>query len=364
MDRIFLHLEIKGGVVLTADKVKEMLSTHDILSLLEEFGAEPKESGNIIIAKTICHNAPHAGKHKLYYYPNKKLFHCYTECGTFDVFGLIGKILNLDFYGSYKYICLKFGISLYDENYQSGDYVDISFFKDFYKEKETINLTIYPSNILNTYYDLYHRAWIDEGISIETMKKFNIKFCIGNNQIIIPHYNIDGKLVGVRARNLNPELVEEGKKYIPVYCKGQLLNHPTGANLFGLNITRKQIEKYHTAILFEAEKSVMQLETMLPDMSIGVCVSGSNLTTYQLEILKQLDIKEVIIALDKEFTEVGSNEEKFYAEKIQSGFINKLLPYFQCSIIWDCNNLLDYKNSPTDKGIEVFQELFKKRIYV
>ena len=32
--------------------------------------------------------------------------------------------------------------------------------------------------------------------------------------------------------------------------------------------------------------------------------------------------------------------------------------------MWDYNNLLDEKDSPTDKGIEVFKQLYKtKRIY-
>lgn len=350
---------------MTAEKVKEMLSNHDILTLLEELGAEPKEVGNIIIAKTVCHNAAHSGKHKLYYYPNRKLFHCYTECGTFDVFGLVGKIMGFDFASSYRYICLKFGISIYDSNeYESGEYVDTSFFKKFSKQKETIVLTIYPKTILNSYYDLYHKSWVLDGISVETMKKFGIKFSIKDNQIIIPHYDINGNLIGVRARNLNPDLVADGKKYIPIYHKGNLLNHPTGANLFGLNITKNQVEKYQTIILFESEKSVMQLETMLPEMSIGACVSGSFLTNIQLEILKELDIKEVVIALDKEFEEVGSDEEKIYKQKIASGFIDKLLPYFKVSVIWDEENQLNLKDSPTDKGLVIFQELFQKRIVI
>jgi hypothetical protein len=77
-----------------------------------------------------------------------------------------------------------------------------------------------------------------------------------------------------------------------------------------------------------------------------------------------LDIDEVIIAMDKEFSEIGSQEEKFYAEKIKNVFIDKLKPYFRISVIWDLNNLLDEKDSPTDKGKEVFKSLFENRIAV
>ena len=347
-----------------ANDVREMLSETDIISLLEELGAEPKMTGNAITSRTICHNPAHTGKHKLVYYPETKCFHCYTGCGTIDIFGLVGKVLDLDFYSSFRYVCMKFGISYIDETIGFDDKIDTSFFKKFKKQKETMTLNKLPKGILNSYYHLYHHTWIEEGISIETMKKFGIRFCISNNQIIIPHFDINSNLIGVRARNLNDEEVEAGKKYMPIYHKGVSLKHPTGANLYGLNLTKKHIEKYKTVILFESEKSVMQLDTMFPDKSIGVCISGSSLTTYQLEILKTLDIEEVVIALDKEYEEIGSDEEKFYAQKIKSIFIDKLIPYFKCSVIWDTENLLSLKDSPTDKGKEVFNELFQKRIFI
>ena len=53
--------------------------------------------------------------------------------------------------------------------------------------------------------------------------------------------------------------------------------------------------------MFEAEKSVMQLRHNLPDMSIGACVSGSALSNAQVEILKSLDVENVVIAPDKEY---------------------------------------------------------------
>jgi len=194
------------------------------------------------------------------------------------------------------------------------------------------------------------------------MKKFGIKYSILSNQIIIPHHDIDGNLIGVRARNLNEELVDDGKKYMPVYYKNEVLKHPTGAALYGLNLTRKDIERYKTIILFESEKSVLQLDTMLPDMSIGVCISGSSLTYHQLDILKKLDIEEVVVALDKEFTEIGSQEEKFYAEKVKNVFLDKLTPYYRVSVIWDTDNLLGEKESPTDRGLDTFKKLFENRL--
>jgi hypothetical protein len=346
---------------LNANEVKDILSETDIISLLEDLGAEPRPHGNNIFCKTICHNGH---KHKLVYFKDSKSFTCFTDkCGSMDIFGLVSKVMDLDFYNSFKYVCMKFGISYKGVTYDS-DRIDVSFFQKFKKQKEVITLNKLNKNILNSYHDLYHISWIKDGISVRSMKKFGIKFSILDNQIIIPHYDLDGNLIGVRARNLNQEAVESGRKYMPAFYKNTVLKHPTGAALYGLNLTKEHVEKYKTVILFESEKSVLQLDTMFPDMSIGACISGSNLTYAQLDILKQLDIEEVVIALDKEFEEVGSDEEKYYAEKIKSVFIDKLSPYYRTSVIWDTEGLLDLKDSPTDKGPEVFTKLFRNRLLV
>ncbi len=81
--------------------------------------------------------------------------------------------------------------------------------------------TIYqdiPKSLLNCFDEVYHQDWIDDGISIEVMKNNNIKYCVKDHQIIIPHYyGLDGRLIGIRCRNLVEETVEKGSKYMPVY---------------------------------------------------------------------------------------------------------------------------------------------------
>lgn len=344
-----------------ASQVKEILSEQDIFSLLVEMGGEPTSNG-VIVSKTICHNPAHTGSQKLFYYSESKTFHCYTNCGTMDIFGLISKAYNMDFYTSFKYVCSKFGIATRNEDYEKSEIIDNSFFKKFNKKNEIIKLDCLNNKILKSYYELYHDSWIKDGISIQSMKKFDIRYSILTNQIIIPHHDIDGNLIGVRARNLNKDLVDSGKKYMPVYWKRKVLKHPTGAALYGLDKNKNMINKLKTIILFESEKSVLQLDTMMPDNSIGVCISGSSLSNHQLEIIKSLDVEEIVIALDKEFDEVGSEKEKYYSTKVKEMFANKLSPYFSTSVIWDVDNLLDEKDSPTDKGLEVFQKLFKNRI--
>ena len=40
-----------------------------------------------------------------------------------------------------------------------------------------------------------------------------------------------------------------------------------------------------------------------------------------------------------------------------------MLPYFNVYVLWDTKGLLDYKDSPCDKGREVLLELMKNKIY-
>ena len=48
------------------------------------------------------------------------------------------------------------------------------------------------------------------------MDKFDIRYSISQNRIIIPHRDVHGRLVGVRCRVLNEWEVENLGKYMPV----------------------------------------------------------------------------------------------------------------------------------------------------
>ena len=50
--------------------------------------------------------------------------------------------------------------------------------------------------------------------------------------------------------------------------------------------------------------------------------------------------------------------------KIRKGIIDKLTPYFTVSVVWDKHGLIGYKDSPTDKGSEIFWKLMSDRIKI
>ena len=347
-----------------ANEFIQTLNDRDVYSLLEHLGGNPKETNRGLDAQSICHNHDGSGKHNLRYFSESHSFNCFSSCGHMSVYDLVSNVLELDFYNSFKYVLSFFNQSIYDMSYKQKSYeddIDLSFFNREFKVESNKLKELNPK-VLNVYYDQYYKGWIDEGISIKTMQKYNIKTSIIDEQIIIPHYDEDNRLVGVRCRNLNKQLVDDGKKYMPVFQGGDMLNHSTGSVLYGLNFNKEMINKRRKIILFESEKAVMQLDSYMPDMSIGVCLSGSSLTNRQIEIIKDLNVDEVIVAIDKEFKQLGDEEEKYYAKKIEETILKKLKNMFHVSVIWDLENDLETKMAPTDKGRETFIKLLNNRI--
>lgn len=349
-----------------ASELKNNLSENDIYSLLQDLGAEPYKEGNSIRAITICHNHDGSGSHKLYYNDERKSFHCFTGCqASFDVFQLLEKSKDCSFSDAFKYIKEYFGYFSNDyEDISYEDRLDMSFFDKFKPKKREVKLPKVDPKVLSLYENQYHISWVREHISVPTMRKFDIKLDVLDQRIVIPHKDKFGNIIGIRVRNLKKELVERGMKYIPLKKGKKMFNHPTGANLYGLYENLDNIKRMKKVILFESEKSVMQLDSFYDGKGIGVCVSGSSFSDYQLDLLKNIDIEEVCIAFDKEYNEVGDPLERFYAKKIQETIANKLSLYHNVTVVWDMKGLLEEKMSPTDKGFDTWKELWDNRLYI
>ena len=53
----------------------------------------------------------------------------------------------------------------------------------------------------------------------------NFSNSITQNKILIPHYNLNGQLIGIRGRAFNKEELEQGRKYSPVQIGNTLYTH-------------------------------------------------------------------------------------------------------------------------------------------
>ena len=344
-------------------EIANSLSNERVKELVCELSGESdyQETNDAIIFRTICHNEnSQDGSYKLYYYKENKKFHCYTSCGdNFDIFELFERryqLLGIE-YDFFKDIVLKIGgeAAVKQKNGFKNDYK--SPYEKIKEKTIDVKLPILNPSLLNIYNDFYTPEWLNDGISAEQMKLANIKYSIKDNKIIIPHYDFDGNLIGIRGRSLNPEDIKIGK-YMPVKIGGKIYAHPLEYNLYGLSMVKDNIRKLKTAIVCEGEKGTLQMGTMFgSDRNFCVASCGCTFHEYQLNLLMKAGAENVIIAYDKEGETY--DEKKKNLKKVM-GICERYKHKCRMGFIYDYDGILNLKESPFDRGKEVFTTLYRK----
>lgn len=344
-------------------EIIENLKDEDVFNLLEKLGGEPINKQDYILSKTICHHSDDEEcNHKLYYYKNSHMFYCYSSCGAQSIFKLLHhyydtRQIEYNWYNDIFQVVLNCSNSLILNNSNPQAYKSQ---RDAYApQKARRVLPAYPPGLLDVYTKYYPVEWLNDSITRETMDKFNIKFSVSQNKIIIPHYDVDNRLVGIRGRALNPQEVEQVGKYAPVWIEGKCYSHPLMFNLYGLNVNKENIKQTGIAFIAESEKSVMQAESFsIPNCVVASC--GSNLNKYQIDLLiRTCAPHEIIVCYDRE-EQKGSDK---YFNKLYN-MCKKYTAYCKMSFIYDREGILPMKASPTDCGEEKFIKLYKRRVEV
>ena len=366
------------------DKFKEFLSIEQVKDLVAELGGEPVSiRDGIFISKTICHGGD---SHKLYYYENSHMFKCYTHCNeAFDVFDLVCRCKNnrgevrptfdgttarkWNLGDALQYTANYFNLSsevTFEETVSNMS--DWEYFNQIQEQlqktsKEKIQLPTYSTNIIKNLPVMNLGSWEKEGIKENVLNSHKICFDPKNYGIVIPHFNENNELIGIRERILI-EAEQTMGKYKPAILNGVMYNHPLGFNLYNLNNSKQNIRNYQTAIVFEGEKSCMKYSSYFGeenDISVAGC--GSHVTNYQIDLLLDLGVKEIIIAFDKQYQKKGDKEFQNWTKTLL-GIKNRYGSKVLISYILDDADLLGYKDSPVDRGQDVFMQLFTERKYV
>lgn len=263
----------------------------------------------------------------------------------------------------YDWVSDIYNVILDCSNFKPGEGFDAPRYeslRDKYgRVKQEKELPAYNAGALDTFVKHYPPEWLRDGISKEAMDKFGIRYSISQNKIIIPHYDVNGRLVGIRGRALNEWEVENVGKYMPVRLEQTWYKHPLSMNLYGLYENQENIRKIGVCYVFESEKSVMQFESFSgPNCAVAVC--GSQFNKYQLNLLiKTCNPAEIVLCFDSE--EVS--EDGKYFDKLWS-ICQKYKNYTNFSFIYDRLGLLQLKDSPSDRGEETFKKLLEKRTRV
>ena len=365
-------------LVFDKSEIRSSLSLDNIFDLLQEWGGDPEYSEFGILSATICHNSPGEGSKKLYYYENSGLFRCYTGCdASFDIFELTIKVFEIqhnrkmDLNDAVRYIAAKHGYGgRLEDSPEESEMEDWAILSNYDRiqnieinNTQQIVLKEYDNDILSRFnYKLKIVPWLNEGITQEVIEYANIGYYLGGDQITIPHYDAEGRFVGLRGRTLCQDEGERYGKYRPLNINKITYNHPLGMNLYGLNWAKDQIAIVKKAVVVESEKSVLKYMSYFGiENNIAVACCGSNLSAHQVKMLMDAGAEEIIIAFDKQYPALNTEESKRWSTKLLK-LHNKYKNDCLITFLWDKGTLLGYKDSPIDCGKDIFLQLFKERI--
>ena len=302
-------------LVFDKSEIRNSLTIENIFELLQEWGGDPQYSDFGILCSTICHNKPGEGSKKLYYYDNTGLFRCYTGCDSFfDIFELTTKVANIQWAQEYdlndavRWVAQHFGfVGRHEESADESSLVDWRVLANYERvqeielKKQEVILKEYDDDILSRFnYEVRIGPWLNEGICQESIEQNMIGFYPGGDQITIPHFDVNGRFIGLRGRTLCAEEGELYGKYRPMRVNQQMYNHPLGMNLYNLNNSKDNIRLMGKAIVFEGEKSTLLYQSYFGlenDISVACC--GSSISAYQMQLLMEAGAQDVVVVVVK-----------------------------------------------------------------
>ena len=249
----------------------EQLENDKVITMLEKLDIPYEDKGEYLIMPTVCHHASiDEASWKLYYYKNTHIFYCYTEDGAMSIFSFLKhyyetKDYAYDWFNDIYELIL--GCSTFNENIKNfNSYHSI---KDNYEPlKSRQELTEYPKEVLDAFVQYYPIEWLNDGITKETMNKFNIRFSISQNKIIIPHYDVNDRLIGIRARALNKDDIDrvfdslrgEIEQTVPktsaVHVNGRKLYHYAHMNQ-EVELPKRKVEIKELELISYNEKEIV-----------------------------------------------------------------------------------------------------------
>ena len=189
------------------------------------------------------------------------------------------------------------------------------------------------------------KLWADEGISWDAMKHFLVMYNSFDDRIVYPVRDMEGKIISICGRTCDPDFK---KKKIRKYTYYQEIG--TVDTLYGFSDNADDIMREREIILFEGAKSVMMAWGWGIRNTSAILTShlSDNLFDYLVKLASFHGIG-IVFALDSDVDiEKDAN-------------ICRLCSYARVEWIWNYGNLLNAKDSPVDRGKEIFDKLYKER---
>ena len=325
------------------DALNEMASKVDLLSYMERTVDFTKHSGNTHYCLCPFHDEDTPS---LAVNEDEQFWHCFGCGASGNIYTWIQRTEHLTFDQTVQKVAQL-------TNSDINEYVEsesLNFFKTLSKLKKTDKEV--PSRVpldmdkdyIQRFKDEVPQEWIDEGISPETMKKYEIRIDPMSNRIVYPVKDNDDNLIGVKGRTRFKNFKElKIMKYMNYHRLGILDFYQC------MQQARDSINNSGEIIIVEGIKSVMKLDQW--GFHNTVSAETSKLNEYQIELLIRMKVRDVVIAFDKDVQ----------MKKIRD--CTELLKRFtNVYVVYDKWGLLQDKDSPCDRGKEVWQTLYDRRM--
>lgn len=327
--------DIKKELINHPDKLKDVLEHFGycnvvIRSRYLQFGRSVETSKKSIVIK--LENNQYLYVHDFARNIEKDLFSYICEQRRIDfseVFSVIKDILHITDY--YDYFDNK-GI-----------------FGGFYERVRKCNVNkirTYENSILDNYIKCGNLRFLNDNISLEAQRFFNIMYDVESQGIVIPIYNQLGQLMGVKVR-CNYHVQDGEMKYyylVPCAMSQTLYGYSHNYNFLINNVV----------LIFESEKSVMQCYSY--GIRNCVAIGSGSINPKQIQMLYELNPKALIFMHDVGF-EIESIMRNINISKSYSRFSNIDFGY------WDFfNKNYEDKVSSSDLGKSELLRILRNEI--
>lgn len=284
---------------------------------------------------------------------NKQIFYCFSTGKGGNILNFIMEYYHINFKSALEKLCKYLN---YDINNIPKTPSLIRIAKKFnYDNQEKFFIPIkFKNDVMEQYIKEPIKEWLDEGISQQSLDKYQVRYDKKDNRIVFPIWNNEGNIIAISGRTLYEDFKERNKTLPPnKKIRKYTYYGDIGTTYFfyGFWQNQKYIYEKNEILIFEGAKSVMKSEDY--GFYNAVASMTDKLSPEQIKSLIKINVKNIIICWDKGIT------LKDIKEKL--GILTKFKNVY---VVIDTFNLLKDKESPVDKDKDIWIKLYENRIRI